>query len=122
MKKVEMQKYYCTTSGETLSPDEVQYLRHLLNKLDSSKVASSSYVPTSIAFNVNLNFWIIEFGANGDMTGSTKGFQNYSTSREGDYVKIANGSCLWDRFNIIHSSVYLSFLFTCYLLAPLPGS
>jgi len=79
-------------SGEALSSDEVQHLRRLLNKLDSSNVATSNYVQASIAFNAHLNSWIIDFGANRHMTGSSKGFKNYSSSSKGDYVRIANGS------------------------------
>ena len=81
-----------TTSGETLSQDEVQHLRRLLNKLDSSSVASPNYVQSGIAFNAQLNCWIIDSGANRHMTGSSKGLQNYSPSPKGDYVRIANGS------------------------------
>ncbi|OIT35747.1 hypothetical protein A4A49_61781, partial [Nicotiana attenuata] len=51
-------------SGETLSSEEVQHLRRLLNKLDTSNVGTSNYVQSGIAFNANLNSWIIDSGAN----------------------------------------------------------
>ncbi|OIT21742.1 hypothetical protein A4A49_58190, partial [Nicotiana attenuata] len=79
-------------SGETLSSEEVQHLRRLLNKLDTSNVGTSNYVQSGIAFNAHLNSWIIDSGANRHMTGSSKGFQNYSPSPKGDCVRIANGS------------------------------
>ncbi|OIT37996.1 hypothetical protein A4A49_27235 [Nicotiana attenuata] len=72
-----------TASGEALSLDEVQHLRRLLNKLDSSNVATSNYVQSGIAFNAHLNSWIIDSGANRHITGSSKGFQNYSPSPKG---------------------------------------
>nr|XP_016489384.1 PREDICTED: uncharacterized protein LOC107809293 [Nicotiana tabacum] len=81
-----------TAFGEAFSLDEVQHLRCLLNKLDSSNVATSNYVQSGIAFNARLNSWIIDSGENRHMTGSSKGFKNYSPSSKGDYVRIANGS------------------------------
>ncbi|XP_070054777.1 uncharacterized protein [Nicotiana tomentosiformis] len=80
-----------TASGETLSSEEVQHLRCLLNKVYTSNVGTFNYVQSGIAFNAHLNSWIIDFGANRHMTGFSKGFQNYSPSPKGDCVRIANG-------------------------------
>ncbi|OIS98565.1 hypothetical protein A4A49_52187 [Nicotiana attenuata] len=53
-----------TTFGEALSLDEVQYLRHLLNKLDSSTVTTFNYGHSGIAFNSHLDSCIIDSSAN----------------------------------------------------------
>lgn len=47
-----------TTSGDHM---KFQHLRRLLNKLDSN-VATSNYVQPGIAFNAQLNSWIIDSG------------------------------------------------------------
>ncbi|OIS96978.1 hypothetical protein A4A49_60745, partial [Nicotiana attenuata] len=59
-----METFRENASGETLSSEEVQHLRCLLNKLDTSNVGTSNYAQLGIAFNAHLNSWIIDSGAN----------------------------------------------------------
>ena len=67
-----------TGPGETLSSDEIQHLRRLLTKLDSSTIATSNYMQEGTALTAHINSWIIDSGANRHRTGSYKDFQNYS--------------------------------------------
>lgn len=117
------------TSRETiLEVNEIQLLPQLLTKLDSPFVATSNYVQGT-AF-THLNSWIIDFGANRHMTGSSKGLQSYSPSLKEYYVRITHdflthvsGICyVICTLNITLSFILhvLSFLLTYYLLALSP--
>ena len=81
-----------TGSGEILSSEEIQHLRRLITKLDSSTIATSNHVQSGTAFTASLNSWVIDSCANRHMTGSTKNLQNYSSCLKEENVRIADGS------------------------------
>ena len=61
-----------TGSGEILSSEEIQHLRRLITKLDSSTIATSNHVQSGTGFTASLNSWVIDSGANKHMIGSIK--------------------------------------------------
>eukprot|EP00252_Welwitschia_mirabilis_P002409 TRINITY_DN1235_c0_g1_i6.p1 TRINITY_DN1235_c0_g1~~TRINITY_DN1235_c0_g1_i6.p1 ORF type:complete len:1428 (+),score=264.56 TRINITY_DN1235_c0_g1_i6:585-4868(+) len=74
--------------------EELQNLRRLFSKLESSStVGTSNHVQSGINSVIStVNPWIIDSGANRHMTGSSKEFATYSSGKKGDNVRIADGS------------------------------